>query len=341
METGTDLVTESPVAEITIHRTPANVIANAGEFGASSEDAIIGETATPAVRRIRGRPRKDGTPAQPRLPKPAPMPKLRLGKIELVSIDDIHIGENRYRKELGDLQELADSIQEFGLLQPIGVTKERELVFGERRLRACRLVGIEKIPTRTVDIESIARGEHDENELRKDFTPSERVAIQRAIGRKTQGARTDLGHQQNLVDVGGAAEIAGFSNKETSRQAGKVVDNGTPELVKAMDNGDISIDAAAQIAKQPPERQKRMVAMPPNERHRAVRRLRSTSPQAETKRQTIRIPSHPKKAAAMLIEVWNRDMLGQLRDALDKHLREPRAVEISASGLGSPAEISL
>jgi hypothetical protein len=35
--------------------------------------------------------------------------------------------------------------------------------------------------------------------------------------------------------VGGAAEIAGFSNKETSRQAGKVVDIGTPELVRAMD----------------------------------------------------------------------------------------------------------
>lgn len=70
--------------------------------------------------------------------------------------------------------------------------------------------------------------------------------------------------------MGGAAEIAGFSNKETSRQAGKVVDIGTPELVRAMDCGDISIDAAAQIAKQPPEQQKRMVAMPPKERREAA-----------------------------------------------------------------------
>ena len=341
MKTGTDLVTGSPVAEVVIRPTAANGIANASELGASSEGAVIGMTATPVIRRIRGRPRKDGTPAQPRLPKPPRVAKLRLGKIELVPNDDIRIGENRYRKELGDLQELADSIKEVGLLQPIGITKERELVFGERRLRACRLLGIEKIPTRTVDIESIARGEHDENELRKDFTPSERVAIQRAIGRKTQGARTDLGHQQNLVDVSGAAEIAGFSNKETSRQAGKVVDIGTPELVRAMDRGDISIDAAVQIAKQPSEQQKRMVAMPPKERREAVRRLRSISPQAETKRETIRIPCHPKKAAAMLIEAWNRDMLGQLRDALDEHLRERRALEVSASELGGAAEISL
>jgi hypothetical protein len=281
------------------------------------------------MKRIRGRPRKDGTPAQPRMPKPPPLPKLRLGKIELVPIDDIYIGENRYRKELGDLQELAASIKEFGLLQPIGITKERELVFGERRLRACRVLGIEKIPSRTVDIASIARGEHDENELRKNFTPSERVAIQRAIGRKTQGARTDLGHQQDLVDVGAAAEIAGFSNKETSRQATKVVANGTPELVKAMDNGDISIDAAAQIARQPPEQQKRMVDMPPKERRREARRLRSLSPQAETKPGTMRIPCHPKKAAAMLVEAWNRDMLCQLRDALDEHLRSLREAGVS------------
>jgi hypothetical protein len=43
----------------------------------------------------------------------------------------------------------------------------------------------------------------------------------------------------------------------------------------------------------------------------------------------------------MLIEAWDRDMLGQLRDALDEHLREPRALEVSASELCGAAEISL
>ena len=258
-------------------------------------------------------------------------------------IDEIHISENRHRKELGDLQELADSINELGLLQPIGITKERELVFGERRLKACSLLGIEKIPTRIVDVEAIARGEHDENELRKDFTPSERVAIQRTIGRKTQGARTDLEHQQDLADVHAAAETAGFSNKETCRRAGKVVDNGTPELVKAMDDGEISIDAAAQIAKQSAEEQLRIIALPEAERKAAVREMRAapakltrgtrlapstpTTPGGNSVA-SFRVSSNPSSLAKTLFEKLTIDDCRTAMVLLGEHLGTPRpAVE--------------
>jgi ParB family chromosome partitioning protein len=48
---------------------------------------------------------------------------------------------------MGDLSALAASIAEVGLLQPIGVSADGELVFGERRLRACRdLLGWTEIP---------------------------------------------------------------------------------------------------------------------------------------------------------------------------------------------------
>lgn len=46
------------------------------------------------------------------------------------------------------------------------------------------------------------------------------------------------------------AEKAGFGNAETYRQAKAVVNCGVDELVKAMDAGDVSISAAAVIAKQ-------------------------------------------------------------------------------------------
>ena len=39
---------------------------------------------------------------------------------------------------MGDLEGLARSIEEVGLLQPIGITEDGELVFGERRLLAVR-----------------------------------------------------------------------------------------------------------------------------------------------------------------------------------------------------------
>ena len=62
-----------------------------------------------------------------------------------IPIADIRIGE-RHRKNIGDLSTLAASIKSEGLLQEIGISPDRVLVFGERRLRAChdlstRLVG--------------------------------------------------------------------------------------------------------------------------------------------------------------------------------------------------------
>ena len=114
--------------------------------------------------------------------------------LQQLKITDITVG-NRHRKEMGSLTSLADSIRQEGLLQPIGVTEKLELVFGERRLRATRDIPKKKmILARIVDVSSIIAGEYAENEIRKDFTPSERVAIAKAIEKQIgnrQGQRTD------------------------------------------------------------------------------------------------------------------------------------------------------
>lgn len=57
--------------------------------------------------------------------------------------------EGRGRKDFGDLQELAESIQEYGLIHPPTVTHQEGkviLVGGERRLRALELLGVDPIP---------------------------------------------------------------------------------------------------------------------------------------------------------------------------------------------------
>jgi hypothetical protein len=351
MKMETELLTELPFGdcvESDVRESNQEDGAASGELGTSQEGAAIPQTETPVMKRGGGRPRKDGTPPQLRLPNlsPTPKPKLQLAKIQLMPINEIHISNNRHRKELGDLQELADSIKELGLLQPIGITKEHELVFGERRLKACCLLGIEKIPARIVDIATIARGEYDENELRKDFTPSERVAIQRSVCRKTQGARTDLERQQDLADVQGAAETAGFTNRETCRQAAKVVDSGTPELVKAMDNGDVSIDAASQIAKQPAEEQRRIIALPKGARKAAVRDIRAASakltrgtrpaPSTPTTQSgnsvaSFRVSINPKSLAKTLVEKLTTDDCRTVMEVLVEHLGTPHPVVETSS----------
>lgn len=99
--------------------------------------------------------------------------------IKHLRISDIKIGK-RFRKDFGDLGELAESLKA-GLLQPIGVTPKHELVFGERRMLAAKALGWKTIPVRIVDVPSILEGMLTENVMRKDYTVSERVAIYRAI----------------------------------------------------------------------------------------------------------------------------------------------------------------
>ena len=183
-----------------------------------------------------------------------------------VPIKSIKIGD-RHRKDMGDLQGLADSIGEVGLLQPIGINPANQLVFGERRLRAAKdILGWKEIPCAVVDVDRIVDGEYAENEVRKDFTTSERVAIAETLNEKIgnrQGQRTDKELMDNCPEVPAGtttreivAEKAGFDNYKEYERAKHVVDKGTPELVAAMDNDELPVSVAAKIADLPKAEQR-------------------------------------------------------------------------------------
>jgi ParB/RepB/Spo0J family partition protein len=95
-------------------------------------------------------------------------------------IEAIRIGK-RHRRDLGDVKGLAQSISELGLLHPVVITPDDELIAGQRRLEACRLLGWEEVPVYIVDLADFVRGEADENVKRKDFLPSEAVEIARVL----------------------------------------------------------------------------------------------------------------------------------------------------------------
>lgn len=185
--------------------------------------------------------------------------------MDSVKVGAISIGQ-RFRKDMGDLDALAASIKAHGLLQHIGITKDNKLVFGERRLRACRdILKWKEIPARVVDVASLLEAERDENEVRKEFTVSERVAIGKAI-EEEMAERRGASNPVNVPELKGretrdvAAEKAGFGSEASYRQAKKVSEKGAPELVDAVDQGKVSISAAAKVAELPKSQQKRLVA---------------------------------------------------------------------------------
>lgn len=173
---------------------------------------------------------------------------------------------DRTRKDIGILDDLADSMQAVGLLHPIILNSRHELIVGLRRLKAAEQLGWEYIGA-SVDpsldeLVKALRAEDDENSCRKPFTPREAVAM----GKKVEAAmrpaaeaaqeasRPSKGQKIGTNKGGGklsppsktgklrkvAAAAAGMS-EGTYRKAKEVVDAGEEDIAAEMDEtGNVS-----------------------------------------------------------------------------------------------------
>jgi ParB family transcriptional regulator, chromosome partitioning protein len=106
------------------------------------------------------------------------------------------------------LEALARSIQEVGVLQPIVVRKLNggyELVAGERRLKAAKLVGLATVPAiiRTTDDTESLREALIENIHRQDLSPLEQASafqeLQDDLGATQEELAERLGHSRSHV----------------------------------------------------------------------------------------------------------------------------------------------
>ena len=123
-----------------------------------------------------------------------------------IALSEIKIG-TRHRKDMGDLQSLADSMTEIGLLHPIVINKQNKLIAGRRRIEAAKLLDWKDIPATVIDLDKVILGERAENEIRKDFTPSEWVAIRRETEpTEIERAKKRHGRPKN------SEKFAGFSD---------------------------------------------------------------------------------------------------------------------------------
>ncbi len=78
-----------------------------------------------------------------------------VAKVIQVEVDKIEPNPYQPRREFDDIEGLAQSIKQNGLLQPLTVRRTEEgfqLVAGERRLRAVKLLGMELVPCIPVTI---------------------------------------------------------------------------------------------------------------------------------------------------------------------------------------------
>jgi len=93
-------------------------------------------------------------------------------KFHLIPLDKIIVSPDRNRKKMGSIDELADSISRYGLLNPVTITKTGQLIAGERRFRAHQKLRLESIPAQfyeELDPFEVKAVEIEENARRLDL----------------------------------------------------------------------------------------------------------------------------------------------------------------------------
>lgn len=110
------------------------------------------------------------------------------GDTHTLRISEIEPNRKQPRQDFDEaaIAELADSIRQHGLIQPIVVRPMEEgyqIVAGERRWRACRMLGMSDVPVVVKDFtdEETAQIALIENIQRQDLNPVEEAAAYRAL----------------------------------------------------------------------------------------------------------------------------------------------------------------
>ena len=121
-----------------------------------------------------------------------------------IDIEKIKANENQPRTIFDDekIAELATSIKENGLIQPLIVRKYNrnyQIIAGERRYRACKLAGLKTVPCIIKDIDDKQMDTYAiiENIQREDLTPIEEANAYKTLIDTYGMSQTELANKEN------------------------------------------------------------------------------------------------------------------------------------------------
>jgi len=148
---------------------------------------------------------------------------------ERIAITDINIGEkHRMRKFFGDIEGLAASLARFGLLTPIVLDEENNLIAGHRRILAAKHLGWPDIPyLRREALDPIVRQELEleENIRRKDLEWQEEVV---GLYRLYMAKQSRYGEKGNPL-----SENGGYGIEEAARELDRATGSISMDLALA------------------------------------------------------------------------------------------------------------
>lgn len=197
-----------------------------------------------------------------------------------------------------ELTTLMEDIRERGQRVPILIydgPEGHEILDGRNRREACRRLGIDEdyVDYAIYDGDDPIREVVSHNIARRHLTDAQRASAAAKLANLSGPGRPPNTIPPTIPPIGGiteaasakpvsvatAAEMLNVSPRSVER-ARQVIQHGAPELVEALDRGDVSVSAAAEIAKRPREEQRKAVTPEALESKRAPREKGATKPAA-------------------------------------------------------------
>ena len=168
-----------------------------------------------------------------------------------VPISTIKLG-HRVRKDYGDIATLWQSIQAVGLIHPVVVNSQMELISGARRLKAYIIQNKKSIDVLVCDalddITKALQAERDENTCRKNFTPSEMVAMVKKLDEREREAAKERKKAGKGEHGGG-----GRGNKKPSENFTEGLSHESPpardRIAKAVGTSGVTYERAKKVVK--------------------------------------------------------------------------------------------
>lgn len=169
-----------------------------------------------------------------------------------------------------ELQELASDIAGRGLEQPIVRDRDGRILDGRNRFLACEIAHVAPV-FETYEGDDALGYVISLNLKRRHLSESQRAMVAAKIANLTRGGdRKSDDQTANLrfdplppppVTQRAAADMLNVSERAVS-DAKRVQRDGIPELAEAVERDEIAVSRAAEIAKAPPEEQRRVVQLP-------------------------------------------------------------------------------
>lgn len=178
-------------------------------------------------------------------------------RIDEIFIDQIEANPYQPRSDFDEdaLKELAKSIEEKGVIQPITVRKIKaekyQIVAGERRWRASRLVGLKKMPAviRDFDDQEMLEIALIENIQREDLNPIEEAAAYKEMLENFEITQAELAKQvgKSRSNVSNMIRLLKLDDKVKNYLQQDAITIGHARALLALENNKTQIAACENI----------------------------------------------------------------------------------------------